>query len=245
MNKYPVTMSNHEYNAFSKIAKKLNMNVEDLVTYSVCKSFFLFKTTKEKRDKAVETYERIVEMLVAFSDVMHTTNNKSELFSDMQDNIYLGYDFLAFMEDYEDDFKIRVQNELKNIDKSVYGHGDIPGENQDGDKYYDDLIFENLDYFHTWNEHDILFLNSMFFSKYLHNRIMFPANEEIDTYELTLKVCKNIEDALTNLFGKTEFDESDSRELTEEEFVNIYNLMICRLFIAGEYVSSLVVSEEE
>ena len=51
MNLYPTTMSDLEYTTLCNIANKLDMDIEDLVSYLVCKPIILHKTTKEKKDK--------------------------------------------------------------------------------------------------------------------------------------------------------------------------------------------------
>lgn len=243
MNLYPTTMSDLEYTTLCNIAKKLDMDIEDLVSYLVCKPIILHKTTKEKKDEAVKTYYETVEMLAHFSDAMSAKNNQLLHFSDFQDKIYAAFDFIDFIENYDDDFRIKVQSELEKAIK-IYGKRTIPGEILFGDVYYDELIYENLEYFHTWNEYDVFFLEDEPLSQFLHDRILYPAIDDKNTYDYTVEYAKCIKRILVKNFGKVNFEDSDSRELSEGDVLLLYDSFIPALFAYGAYVSSLVVSEE-
>lgn len=243
MNKYPTTMSDLEYKTLCNIAKKLDMDIEDLVSYLVCKPIILHKTTKEKKEEAVQTYYETVEMLANFSDAMSVKNEQSLHFPDFQDKVYAAFDYLDFIEGYDDDFRIKVQSELESAIK-LYGRRTLPGEILFGDIYYDELIYENLEYFHTWNEYDVFFLEDQPLSQFLHDRILYPAIDDKNTYDYTVKYAKCIKGIISDLLKKVSFDDSDAYEFTEEEILELYNSLIPALFAYGAYVSSLVVSEE-
>lgn len=238
MNKYPSTMSEIEYKTFKKIAEKFDMEIEDLVSYSFCRPFLYNKTTIEKKEKVVKKFKEIVEMLINFVDVMHSTNKASTAFSDFLDYVYAAYDFLEFMDTYDDSFRIEVQNELLKA-YNIYGEKIVyPGNTSD-----DEFIYDNLELFHIWQEYDVLFSEKVLFDQFLHNRILYPAIEDTDTIEYTLAYEKQIVETLINHFGKTDFDDSDSRVLSEDEILELYNELVPTLFRYAECVTSLVVEE--
>ena len=74
-------LTDSEYSALEKIAKKLNVDVDELIKYSAGRPPIICLTTKERKKNAIKVFKKILDMLNSFINVMFGKNKDSEQFT--------------------------------------------------------------------------------------------------------------------------------------------------------------------
>lgn len=222
-----------EYNLFKESAERLGITPEELISFALHRSLYYCVTTESQRDRIIAEYKSVLEIIKDFCKVMAIDNY--ELYPIFA-KANMAYDFLKFLEHYDDEFRMKAHFELCDIYIKVKTI-------DDGEFYNKSIepmdIKSDIDLHHAWAEY--FFLNSdKAFSKYLRNRLINAPCDEIKADDLPLEIFGIFRSYLYEAFRTCEFHATDAHKLAPYEIH--YFMQIMRLvFKYGEYVSSLIV----
>ena len=241
-NMFQLFLTDSEYSAFEKIAKKLNVDVDELIKYSAGRPPIICLTTKERKKNAIKVFRKILDMLNSFTNVMFDKNKDSEQFTKYCKCVRFASDFLRFTTEYDDDFMANVQNELSLarvegcFDRNTFDN-DI-AENLDRNI----TSFFGLEYYHILEAYSLFFNDDFQITEFMHLNITQSATRLDDADYAVAIMYKKIKKILKKHFGKYEFSKKDARKLAKNELNVIFSELLYELYGAGFLLTSLVVS---